>query len=62
MPSTILNNMSAQRFDTEEVPVEVTEEHLLTETGHFKDSMLNMNQILDSDLSLNIFTMLKSEE
>ena len=54
--------MSALRFDTEEAPIEVTEEHLLTESGYFKDSTLNMNQIMDGDLSSNIFTMLNKQE
>lgn len=51
--------MSAKRYDVEAEPVEVTEEHLLTETGLFKNSTLNMNQVLDGDLSDKILKPLE---
>jgi hypothetical protein len=48
--------MTAKRFDQPEEGVEVTEEHVLTETGMFKQTILNMNQVIDFDLTTNILT------
>jgi len=54
--------MNAKRYDVELMPVEATEEHLLTPNGHYKNSTINMNQVLDSDLLKNIFTPSNSKE
>lgn len=51
--------MSAKRYDVEIGPIEVTEEHLLTEAGFFNYIILNMNQIIDIDFTDNILTPLE---